>query len=257
MIKYSGQMRQVKTSVLEPLTVAMDASYLAIIICITSALVLIAQFKDKIINEMETEPLHRFFAEVLEVEIKAEMIRYLPHSVCDLGHTSMLQCCLVPPLDWTDVHKICHLLAYCIASLKNRSRRGWTRITVEISNRLASNHHAVIQVILVMASFVAIQYFEEVLFTAGYQIDFVAIFTCVIIEYVETKIVSDAITAGDEFRKKIRGLTGRHNDVVKSVVRSWSLRIHLAYPYYPMTRDTFLGFMQSSVEFLVDALMAG
>ncbi|CAL8112449.1 unnamed protein product [Orchesella dallaii] len=234
----------------------------------------------------DTEPLHRFFAEVLEVEIKPEL-KCLPQILFVIW--SILQCCNVAGLFLSiGVMYMKFVLFWLTALHPTKILRGGVGRGSQVkyvtslglldeqtmikmyrthqvlnkmfnkfmANRLLSNHQAGIQVIIVVCCLISIQYFEEMLYTPGYQVVFLGIFLSLVIVYVETKIVSDAITAGDEFRGKIRSLTGRNKEVVKCVVSSWSLKIHVAYPYFTVNRETFLEFVHRTVEFLVDALMA-
>ncbi|CAL8112469.1 unnamed protein product [Orchesella dallaii] len=234
----------------------------------------------------DTDPLHRFFLEVLEVEIKPEL-RFLPQVLFVMW--TILQSCNVAgfllslgvmyikfiPFWLTSLHPTKLLRCGCghgsqmkyITSLGLVGEQTMIKMyrTHQVLNRmfnkftanpLLSNHQAGIQVVVIVTSFVAVQYFEEMLYTPGNQVVFLGIFLGLFIVYVEAKIVSDANTAGDEFLRKIRSLTRRKNVVFKSLGGSWSLRIHIAYPYYTVSRKTFLEFVQRTVEFLVDALMA-
>ncbi|CAL8112453.1 unnamed protein product [Orchesella dallaii] len=233
-----------------------------------------------------TEPLHRFFLEVLEVEIKPELkflpqvlfvmwtilqssnivgfflsfgvmyIEFISFWLTALHPTKLLRCGCRRGSQMKYVTSL-GLVGEQTMIKMYRAHQVLNRMFNKfMANPLASNHLAGIQVVVIVTSFVAVQYFEEMLYTPGYQIVFLTIFLGLLIVYIESKIVSDANRAADRFRRKIRSSTGRKNEVFKSVGSSWPLRIHVAYPYYTVSRKTFPEFVQRTVEFLVDALMA-
>ncbi|CAL8112451.1 unnamed protein product [Orchesella dallaii] len=234
----------------------------------------------------DTEPLNRFFLEVLEVEIKPEL-KFLPLVLFVMW--SVLQCCNVAGLFLSIGIMYIKFVPFWLTALNpskilrcgcgsrfqmkyvtnlgllgeqsmiklHRTHQVLNRIFNHfMANPLLSNHQAGLQVLVIVTCFLTIEYFEEMLYTPGYQLVFVTIFLCFFIVYVEAKIVSDANITADEFRRKIRSLTRRKNEVFKSMGGTWSLRIHIAYPYYTVSRTTFLEFVQRTVEFLVDLLMA-
>ncbi|CAL8112447.1 unnamed protein product [Orchesella dallaii] len=143
----------------------------------------------------DTEPLHRFFAEVLEVEIKAEF-KYLPHILFVVW--AILECSNAAWLFLSIGMMYIKFVVFWLTALhptkilRGGCGRGFQVMYVTnlglvdektmikmyrnhqvlnmmfnkfMANRLLSNHQAGIQVIVVVTSYIAIQYFEEVLYT--------------------------------------------------------------------------------------------
>lgn len=258
-------------------------------ILFTEALVLVCCIATLVIPLMfgllflqETEPLHRFFVEVLEVKPRPDL-ESIPLILFVVW--SILQCCNVANvfvvIGITYIKYIFFWLSgfqpvaistgkspkkyltkfgYLEGSLMMRLYREQQLLNVMfsqfIANRRIATHQCAIQVVFVIASFVSIRQFELLLYTPGYQIAFLAVGLCVFVEFMETKTLAEAIDSSKNLREKVKKMSRRDDIVVKVIGKAWSLKFDAAYPYFHIGRHTFLEFMHSSVEILVDLLMA-
>ncbi|CAL8112239.1 unnamed protein product [Orchesella dallaii] len=235
----------------------------------------------------EAEPLHRFLAEFLEVHVKPEL-KFIPHILFVMF--SLLQCCNSAAFFLILGVMYNKFMIFWCTSLHPTSIKviepgraakavlyqtqlgeidGKTMILMYktqqvlnvmfcqfVANRRAAILQFSIQVVVSVSGFVCIRYFWMMLLTPGFQLGFIAVGVGGLVMRVETGIVTEAIDASGILQKKIRNMTRRKAETVRCVVNNWTLKIPAAYPYYTISRSTFLQFLEKTVSIIVDLLVA-
>lgn len=224
-------------------------------------------------------PLHRFFVEVLEYKPELNLqtmpiIIFLMWSVLQCSNTIVLILMItllylkfyyfwvssMIPITLISGGKYVTQLGYMSGANMIRFYRlnqVLSRMFNQfLANRMVAGHQAVIQVILVLSSFSCIRYFELIIHTPGLYILYFAIILSVTLHYMESNLLGDTLMNSRRLKSRVKNLTKRSNIVHKAVASTWDLKVDIVHPYFTIGRHTFLQFMNSSLSFTVDVLVA-
>lgn len=239
----------------------------------------------------KTNPLHRFLAKVLEIRVKLEW-RYLPLIL--FSTWAFLVACSFGAFCIALMIMYLSSMSFWLSSLqplrlsigiggnqektsKFRTLLGdlsvWKILKIyrslQVLNRQQTSclatprfasHQSLFHIATVVCAFCSIRYFDIIFSNLGYIMLFFGVGICLLIEFVETRIISYMIQASRHLIRKMEQLLRKETLfqgklMMKEVRASWALRVDVAYPYYEVSRHTFWEFVDVALHFLVDALL--
>jgi len=124
---------------------------------------------------------------------------------------------------------------------------------------LISIHHVVCLMVIVGMSYTIIKV-PHVIFDGGLVVVAFGVATIVsplLVVYTEATEVSEVYEQSKGFVKQCKRSFRGRSMLGKFVVSFRPLRLHTAYPFFNIGKDTFLEFVSQALDFLIDMLAAG
>ncbi|CAL8145261.1 unnamed protein product [Orchesella dallaii] len=127
------------------------------------------------------------------------------------------------------------------------------------ANHLVTGHHSSFLHIITFGLFICIRYWR-IIHKPGFLMAPVAAFLCMLTEYIEVRLVERVANTSGEYLHTVRVLAkkeGKRLRRLQKCLKSYRpLQPQLAYPYYTMTRENFLLFVNSIIANLVSFLVS-
>lgn len=124
------------------------------------------------------------------------------------------------------------------------------------ANFLMSSHFLCFKTLFVIGSFFSIRYFFISIVTPGYQICFLTAGLSLLLVYFETDLFTNSIHACKLFRTRVLSMYKINAYICKIIGYSWDLKYEVVYPFVELDKGSFLTFVNSGVDLVVNALVA-